>query len=90
MQRVKGWSVLEDKTWSLWLSMQGLLGPPLPVSGELVICDTVRQEVDSNRAAALHKRQGSHQYGFTANAGDHLRDLGEQRDVELRNRRVIP
>lgn len=75
---------------SLWLSMQGLLWPSLPVSGELVICDTGSQEEDSNTADALHKWQETHQYGFAADAGDHLGDLGEQRDVELRNRRVIP
>lgn len=50
---------------------------------------TVARE-DLSSAAVLNKWQGSHQDGFIANAGDHLGDLGSQRDVENRNRRVIP
>lgn len=60
-------------------------------SGEVVICDTLLQEGGSNSAATvLHKWQGSHQNGFAANTEDHLGDLGDQWDVEHRNRRVIP
>lgn len=45
--------------WSLWLSMQGLLWPSLPVSGELVIFDTGSREEDSNGAAACINGKGA-------------------------------
>lgn len=75
--------------WSLWLSMQVFSDHLSPSQERKSSVITATRRV-SKGAAVLHKWQGSHQDGFAANTEDHLGDLGDQWDVEHRNRRVIP